>query len=233
MIYNAGINHVNKENNGSIYNLINNYVFSSERINYSVAVIKKRTLNFVRGVTSVKRKEQFRKLARDYILLAEGVTKTKESEYNFDFFQGCIDAMIEINFRMLEFEKQYLESKRRKYAEKCFKEVRNNVSTFSGMKTVIFFIMMLIIISVTLLKTFIFYFDTIIKRNGVSNGIAEILGALFTFLICLIPVIVVWFTFITVLGRSLLKERVYRETQREMLLQILAIFISIFISILL
>lgn len=224
---------MNKENNRLIYNCINHYAFSSEKINYSVAVIKMRTLNFIRGVTSSKRKEQFRELARDYILLAEGVTKTKESEYNFDFFQGCIDAMIEINFRMLELEKQYLKSKRRRYAEKCFKEVRNNVSTFSGMKTVIFFIMMLIIISVTLLKTFIFYFDTIIKRNGVSNDMVEILGALFTFLICMIPVIVVWFTFIPFLGRSLLKERIYRETQREMLLQILTIFISIFISILL
>lgn len=213
--------------------LINKYVFSGEKIADSLIVIKIRVINFIKGVESRKRKDEYLVLYEDYLKLALAILEPSDKEYSIEYFQYCIDAMTEINFRMLELERECLKNKKyRKIAEKAFAQIRNDISTFSGMKKVILRTMVLIMLSVTLLKILKYGFSIYLNKLDKSEYTLKIMEIVFSFGICIIPTIICYTVLIPWLKQILLKERVQRANQRDVLLQILTIFITIFIAIL-
>lgn len=216
-----------------MYNIINKYIFRSEQVKESISIIEQRLEIFLTEVESKEAKYEFTRLKNDYEKLAVSIIWPKCDEYNSDYFQCCLDAMIEINFRMFSLEKRYLKLKERKKARKLFNYIRDNISTFSGMKTIILIIMLSIIVSITILKVLKYLFGLVIINFGMKNNLFEIVEALFIFILCLFPSAIFYKTLIPALREVLVNNRVQREMQREMLIQILMIFITIFIAVLL
>lgn len=217
-----------------MYDLVNKYAFRSDQIRDSLLVVKQRFDIFSLEVSSERAKEEFKKLMEDYNQLADSVISPKSEEYNSDYFQCCLDAMTEINFRMYALEKQYMKSRiQKKRNKELFNHTRDDISTFTGMKSTILLVMILIIISVTILKILRYLFNMAITYYGVNNGRLDIIQATFTCAICLIPAVIIYKALTPSLRGVLLKGRVQREIQREMLIQILTIFITIFIAVLL
>ena len=217
-----------------MYDLVNKYTFRSDQIRDSLLVVKQRFDFFSLEVSSERAKEEFKKLMEDYNQLADSVILPRSEEYNSDYFQCCLDAMTEINFRMYALEKQYMKSRiQKKRNKELFNLTRDDISTFTGMKSTILLVMILIIISVTILKILRYLFNMVITYYGVNNGMLDIIQATFTCAICLIPAVIIYKALAPSLRGVLLKGRVQREIQREMLIQILTIFITIFIAVLL
>lgn len=217
-----------------MYDLVNKYAFRSDQIKDSLLVVKQRFDNFSLEVNSDCEKEEFIKLVKDYNKLANSVISPKSEEYNSDYFQCCLDAMTEINFRMYELEKRYMKSRiQKKRNKQLFNRTRDDISTFTGMKSTILMVMILIIISITILKIIRYLFNMVMTCYGVKDGMLDIFQAIFTCAICLIPAAIIYKALTPSLRGVLLKGRVQREIQREMLIQILTIFITIFIAVLL
>ena len=217
-----------------MYDLVNKYAFRSDQIRDSLLVIKQRFDIFSLEVSSEYAKEEFKKLMEDYNKLADSVISPKSEEYNSDYFQCCLDAMTEINFQMYELEKQYMKSRiQKKRNKELFNHTRDDISTFTGMKSTILMVMILIITSVTILKILRYLFNMAMTYYGAKGGALDIFQATFTCAMCLIPAAIIYKVLTPSLRGVLLKGRVQREMQREMLVQILTIFITIFIAVLL
>lgn len=217
-----------------MYDLVNKYAFRSEKIEDSLVVVQHRFDIFLLEVTSEYAKDRFKILIEDYNKLADSVISPKSEEYNSDYFQCCLDALTEINFQMYELEKQYMKSRiQKKRNKELFNRTRDDISTFTGMKSTILMVMILIIISITILKILIYLFNIVMIYYGVNDSVLNIFQAAFTCVTCLIPAAIIYNTLTPSLRGVLLKGRVQREIQREMLVQVLAIFITIFIAVLL
>lgn len=217
-----------------MYELINKYAFRSEKIQESILFVKEREEIFLVESISDKAREEFEKLVQDYNKLAKCVILPENDEYNSDYFQSCLDAMTEINFRLYSLENKYIKSPNQKRScKKLFNHTRDSISTFSGMKSTILMVMMLIIVSVTILKILRVLFNMVMISCGINEKILDILQPIFTCAMCLVPAVIIYKALTPSLRGVLLKGRVQREIQREMLIQILTIFITIFIAILL
>lgn len=217
-----------------MYDLVNKYAFRSDQIRDSLLVVKQRFDIFSLEVSSEYAKEEFKKLMEDYNKLADSVISPKSGEYNSDYFQCSLDAMTEINFQMYELEKQYMKSRiQKKRNKELFNHTRDDISTFTGMKSTTLMVMILIITSVTILKILRYLFNMAMTYCGAKGGPLDIFQAIFTCAMCLIPAAIIYKVLTPSLRGVLLKGRVQREMQREMLIQILTIFITIFIAVLL
>lgn len=217
-----------------MYDLVNKYAFRSDKVEISILVIKQRFNFFFEEVNSEHAKNEFKKLVEDYIKLADCVISPKCEEYNSDYFQCCLDAMTEINFRIYALENQYMKSRiQKKRNKEFFNRTRDCISTFAGMKSTVLMVMLLIIVSVTILKILRYLFNIVINYYRVNMGLVDIFQAIFTCAMCLVPAAIIYKILAPSLRDVLLKGRVQREIQREMLIQILTIFITIFIAVLL
>ena len=223
-----------KKEDDKMYDLVNKYVFRSDQIRDSLLVVKQRFNVFSLEVNSEHAKEEFKRLMEDYNKLADCVISLKSEEYNSDYVQCCLDAMTEINFQMYDLEMQHMKSRiQKKRNKELFNHTRDDISTFTGMKSTILIVMILIITSITILKILRYLFNMAMTYYGVKGGVFDTFQATFTCAMCLIPGAIIYKVLTPSLREVLLKARVQREIQREMLIQILTIFITIFIAVLL
>lgn len=212
--------------------LINKYIFNAEKIYTSIEIVLSRTQYYIDETDDIEKQKIFKGLCNDYIKIANTIIEPSKKEYNLEYYNCCIDAMTEINFRMAELEKESVKRRsKRRVCNKYFKDIRDSISTYSGMKRVLFGIMLIILITIPIIRVLKEFIKEVVGFTILDHTYA-LIQPIIDFCICLIPALLSYLLFIPLLKKMLLKSRVCRESQRETILGLLTIFISIFIAVL-
>lgn len=115
---------------------------------------------------------------------------------------------------------------------KYFKDIRDLISTYSGMKRVLFSIMLIILIIIPIIRVIKEFLKVVVEVNILKGQTYAFIQPVIDLGVCLIPALLIYLFFIPSLKKMLLKSRVYRASQRETILELLTIFMTIFISVL-
>ena len=213
--------------------IINKYIFNAEKINTSIKIVLSRTQYYIDETDDVEKQKIFKGLCNDYIKIANTIIEPSKKEYNLEYYNCCIDAMTEINFRMAELEKESVKKRsKRRVCNKYFKDIRDSISTYSGMKRVVSGIMIIILITIPIIRVLKEFIKEVVGFSILKDHTYALVQPIIDFCICLLPASLAYLLFIPLLKKMLLKSRVCRESQRETILGLLTIFITIFIAVL-
>ena len=213
--------------------IINKYIFNAEKIKTSIKIVISRTQYYIDETDDIEKQKIFKNLCNDYIKIANTIIEPSKKEYNLEYYNCCIDAMTEINFRMAELEKESVKKRsKRRVCNKYFKDIRDLISTYSGMKRVLFSIMLIILIIIPIIRVIKEFFKVVVEVNILKGQTYAFIQPVIDLGVCLIPALLIYLFFIPSLKKMLLKSRVYRASQRETILELLTIFMTIFISVL-
>lgn len=114
--------------------------------------------------------------------------------------------MTEINFRMAELEKESVKKRsKRRVCNKYFKDIRDLISTYSGMKRVLFSIMLIILIIIPIIRVIKEFLKVVVEVNILKGQTYAFIQPVIDLGVCLIPALLIYLFFIPSLKKMLLK----------------------------